>query len=75
MHQQLIRHGETLAVVIDPSLLEELQITPETPLELTASGDAILIRPVREAGHHPRLDAALSQINAQFADDLRRLAE
>ena len=35
MNEQLIRHGNSLALVIDKPILELLQITADTPLELT----------------------------------------
>lgn len=75
MNEQLIRHGNSLALVIDKPILELLQITADTPLELTTNGDAILIRPVRDARRQRRLEESLKKINAQFGDDLERLAK
>jgi antitoxin MazE len=74
MNKTLIKHGNSLALVIDKPILELLQITAETPLELTTNGDAILIRPVRDAKRQRRLQASLEKINERFGDDLERLA-
>ena len=44
MNKTLIKHGNSLALVIDKPILEMLQITADTPLELSTNGDAILTR-------------------------------
>ncbi len=40
--QTLIKHGNSLALVIDKPILEMLQISADTPLKLTTNGDSIL---------------------------------
>ena len=75
MQKTLIKHGNSLALVIDKPILEMLQITPDTRLELTTNGDAILVTPVRDTKRQARLRAALARINDQFGDDLKKLAE
>ena len=75
MEKSLIKHGNSLALVIDKPILEMLQITAETKLELTTNGDAILVTPVRDKKRQARIDASLKKINDKFGDDLKRLAE
>lgn len=75
MNKTLIKHGNSLALVIDKPILELLQITADTPLELTTNGDAILIRPVRDKRRQRQLQASLEKINQKFGDDLERLAK
>ncbi|MEO1997900.1 MAG: AbrB/MazE/SpoVT family DNA-binding domain-containing protein [Planctomycetaceae bacterium] len=75
MNETLIRHGNSLALVIDKPILEMLKITANTPLELTTNGDAILITPVRDKRRQKRLKASLEKINQRFGDDLERLAK
>jgi antitoxin component of MazEF toxin-antitoxin module len=75
MKKTLIKHGNSLALVIDKPILEMLQITADTPLELSTNGDAILIAPVRDKRRQRRLQAALDKINDRFGDDLERLAK
>ena len=74
MNKLLIKHGNSLALVIDKPILEMLQITADTPLEMTTNGDAILIRPVRDKRRQRLLRASLDKINQEFGDDLDRLA-
>ena len=75
MTKTLIRHGNSLALVIDKPILEVLQISADTPLELTTDGDSILISPVRDKKRQKKLQASLKKLNSKFGDDLRRLAE
>jgi len=75
MNKTLIKHGNSLALVIDKPILEMLQITAETVLELSTNGDAILIRPIRDKRRQRKLEAALESINLKFGDDLERLAQ
>ena len=75
MSKTLIKHGNSLVLVIDKPILELLQITADTPLELTTNGDAILITPIRGKQRQRRLEASLEKINQKFGDDLERLAQ
>ncbi|MEX0701589.1 MAG: hypothetical protein WD069_05775 [Planctomycetales bacterium] len=75
MTKTLIKHGNSLALVIDKPILEMLRITADTQLELTTNGDAILITPIRDKRRRRRLQASLDKINRKFGDDLERLAQ
>ena len=75
MNKKLIKHGNSLALVIDKPILEVLQISADTPLELTTNGDSLLVSPVRDKRRQKKLRASLDKINRKFGDDLKRLAE
>lgn len=75
MTKTLIKHGNSLALIIDKPILELLKITPETALELTTDGDSLLVSPIRDKARQKRLRASLKRINEEFGDDLKRLAE
>jgi hypothetical protein len=75
MEKRLVQHGEHLALVIDPSILELLKIDSATKFELTTTGEAILITPLRDDSRRNSLKASLQKVNDEFGDDLRRLAE
>ena len=75
MTKTLIRHGNSLALVIDKPILEMLQISADTPLELSTNGDSLLVSPVRDKARQRKLRASLDKINRAFGDDLKRLAE
>jgi hypothetical protein len=55
--------------------LELLDISADTPLEVTTNGDSLMISPVRDKSRQKKLRSALDKINRKFGDDLRRLAE
>jgi antitoxin component of MazEF toxin-antitoxin module len=75
MIKTLIKHGNSLALVVDKPILELLGITADTPLELTTNGDALMITPVRDRRRQKRLRASLDKINAKYGDDLKRLTD
>ena len=75
MVKKLIKHGNSLALVIDKPILETLQISADTPLELTTNGDSLMISPIRDKARQKQLSASLDKINRKFGDDLKRLAE
>lgn len=75
MQKMLIEHGNSLALVIDKPILDMLQISADTPLELTINGDQILVTPCRDKSKQKKLAASLKTINEKFGDDLRRLAQ
>jgi antitoxin component of MazEF toxin-antitoxin module len=75
MTRTLIRHGNSLALVIDKPILDLLQISADTPLELTTNGGALMVSPVRDEARQQRLCDSLDKINQKFGDDLKRLAE
>jgi antitoxin component of MazEF toxin-antitoxin module len=71
----LIKHGNSLALVIDKPILEMLGIGADTPLRISTDGDALMISPVRDKARQAELRSTLKKLNARFGDDLRRLAE
>jgi antitoxin component of MazEF toxin-antitoxin module len=75
MRKTLIKHGNSYALVIDKPILELLQVTPDTPLELTTNGDCLVVSPVRDKARQQRLDKALEKINRKFGHALKRLAD
>ena len=67
-------HGNSMALVIDKPILDMLQITADTPLELSTNGDQILVTPCCDKSRQKKLAASLKSINEKFADDFRKLA-
>lgn len=75
MRKTLIKHGNSLALVIDKPILEMLQISADTPLDITSNGDALMISPIRDKKRQKKLRASLDKINRTYGEDLKRLAE
>ncbi len=78
MVKTLVKHGNSWALIIDKPILELLNITPDTPLEIsTRDGKSLQIEaaPVlSQADRAQVLDASLADINKRFATALKRLA-
>ena len=46
MQKQLIRHGNSYALVIDRPILELLEMSPTVPLKITTDGTSLILTPV-----------------------------
>jgi antitoxin MazE len=77
MIKKLVRHGNSLALVIDKPVLELLKISEDTPLEIsTADGKSLQVRPAQEPGKRAKnLKEAMEKINRQHEKTFRNLAK
>jgi antitoxin component of MazEF toxin-antitoxin module len=75
MIKKLSKHGNSLALVIDRSILELLNINEQTPLELSTDGKALVVTPSSGKKHQKEFTAALNKCNREYGDALKRLAE
>lgn len=77
MVKKLIRHGNSLALVIDKPVLDLLKITKETPLEIeTLDGKSLQIRPAtQDAERKAKLKASMERVNKKFGKTLRNLGK
>jgi antitoxin MazE len=75
MIQKLSKHGDKLALVIDPSVLEQLGIDENTSLEISTDGETLTVAPVRDEQRRQRFEQALKSTNERYGKALKRLAE
>ncbi|MSR58850.1 MAG: AbrB/MazE/SpoVT family DNA-binding domain-containing protein [Planctomycetaceae bacterium] len=75
MIKKLSKHGNSLALVIDRSILDLLKIDEDTALEISTDGSALVIAPVVNEKRRKRFEAALASTNKRYANALRQLAE
>ncbi len=75
MIKTLIKHGNSLALVIDKPILELLRISPDTLLEITTNGDSMVISPKRDKARQKKLEKTLEKINSRYGEDLKKLSE
>lgn len=75
MVKKLVKHGNSLALVIDKPILELLRIDADTPLELSTDGDMLMVLPSRDPKREKKFRAALEEANRKFGRALKRLAE
>jgi antitoxin MazE len=71
----LTKHGNSLALVIDKPILELLNITADTKIEISTDGHALILQPARTDDHKRALKNALEDVNATYGRALKRLAE
>lgn len=75
MVKKLSKHGNSLALVIDRSILDLLGINEKTSLELSTDGEALIVAPVRDKKRKKRFEEALAASNERYGKALKRLAE
>jgi antitoxin MazE len=78
MRKSLSVIGNSLGLVIEKPILELLNITRDTELEITTDGTRLIVEPVREVeakGRRGRVGAATKRVMKNHNRTLRRLAE
>jgi len=75
MIKRLVKHGNSLALVIDKAILELLNIDAETPLSITTDGNRLVIGPAPDADRTERVRDAIQKGNRKYGRALKRLAD
>ncbi len=78
MRKNLSTIGNSLGLVIEKPILELLNITRETELEVTTDGTRLIVEPVRDVetkGRRARVGTATKRVMKNHDRTLRRLAE
>lgn len=75
MIKRLTKHGNSMALVIDRSVMDLLNIADDTPLEISTDGSKLIIAPVREEDRIARFRDALDKTNRRYGQALKKLAE
>ena len=73
MVKQLIRHGNSAAIILDKPILELLNVKMETSLEITTDGKSIIISPMIEENAEENLLESLKKVNNKHSETLRKL--
>ena len=73
--KKLCKHGNSLALVIDRSILDLLGIDEGTTLDISTDGRALVVMPAHEKRRRKRFQDALTACNDQYGEALKRLAE
>ena len=75
MIKKLSKHGNSLALVIDRSILDLLGIDEGTSLELSTDGAALIVTPAQSKRRRKSFEEALESTNKRYGKALKRLAE
>lgn len=75
MIKNLVKHGNSWALVIDRPILDLLKISPEAPLEITTDGRSVIIAPAGVSEHKDQVRTARKKVNARYSSAFKKLAE
>ena len=75
MIKKLVRHGNSVALVIDRGVLDLLNIQLDSPLNITTDGNVLIVSPVHDSKRRKLFNASLTEGNARYGRMLKRLAD
>ena len=75
MIKRLTKHGNSMALVIERSVLDLLKIDADTPVEVSTDGNVLIIAPVRDEARVAKFREALEKTNRRYGRALKRLAD
>ncbi|MCC6140189.1 MAG: AbrB/MazE/SpoVT family DNA-binding domain-containing protein [Nitrospira sp.] len=75
MIKTLKKHGNSMALVIEKPMMEAMGITEETPLQITVSGNALVVTPANVGVGPERMKMVIKDIRKRYGPMLKRLAD
>jgi hypothetical protein len=75
MRKKLVKHGNSMALVIERPILDLLGADGKTPFDITTDGQALVLTPVSGKRRRARFRAALEKGNRKYAAALKKLAQ
>jgi hypothetical protein len=64
-----------MALVIEKPMMEALGITEETPLQVTVSGNALVVTPANVGVGPERMKSTIKELRKRYGPMLKRLAD
>jgi antitoxin component of MazEF toxin-antitoxin module len=75
MIKKLTRTGNSVALILDKPLLEELGLDENAEVEVSTNGQVIVVTPKRSAARDHRFRKAADKINRKYTGLFKRLSE
>ncbi len=77
MSKKLTKHGNSLALIIDKPILEMLNISEQTELNLSIEDGTLVISPVtkKKLRSAEEIKKIAREVMSEYADALKKLAE
>ena len=75
MIKKLTRTGNSIALVLDKPLLEELGLDENAEVEVSTNGQIIVITPKRNSARDRKFRKAVDKVNRKYAGLFKRLSE
>jgi antitoxin component of MazEF toxin-antitoxin module len=71
----LQRHGNSFALVFDMTMLEAMNLTPQSPLNITIAGGSMVITAANVDIPETKLQEAIAELRPRYKTMLENLAE
>ena len=75
MIKKLTRTGNSVALVLDKPLLDQLGLDENAEVELSTNGQVLVVTPRRDPARERKFRKSLDKINEKYAGVFRRLSE
>ena len=75
MTRTLQRHGNSVALVFDKTMLDALHMAPDTPVHVTLHGSTMVITPVNVGIEPDELDRTITRLRPRYKQMLENLAK
>jgi antitoxin component of MazEF toxin-antitoxin module len=69
----LTKHGNSLALVIDKPILEQMGVAETSPLTLAFDGRCLIVTRVSSTARHKRVRSAIDELHHEFGYPMKRL--
>jgi antitoxin component of MazEF toxin-antitoxin module len=73
--KHLVKHGNNWALLIDEAMLEQLQIDPASPVEVSVNGNILTVMASERGDSKAAMRAASDKVNSKHESTFRKLAE
>lgn len=71
---RLVQHGDSLALLLESEILEQLNINLDSKLDIVTDGDSMIIT-VRDEERRAKLRRIMEEMNEEYGGVFKRLAE
>lgn len=75
MIKTLVKHGNSMALVIERPVLELLGATAETAFEVVTDGYTLILSPVKDTAHSANIRKSMDRIGKRYAKSFEELAK
>ena len=75
MIKKLQKHGNSQALVIEKAIMDALGIQGDTPLQVTVSGNSLIVTPVNVGVGREAVAESIKNLRPRYGQMLRNLAE
>jgi antitoxin component of MazEF toxin-antitoxin module len=75
MKKKLTRTGNSVALVLDKPLLEQVGLDENSEVEISTNGDIVVLTPVRNTARARKFQKSAEKVTEQYAGLFRRLSK